>query len=194
MHLHPFLAALALVTTTLFAAASHAQMPTSESVPVSNIQFLDKTYHLAWRSDPAPNYSKTEYLPDGEKLPYYHNMLLVAQVSGISVTDAMRVQVESLKNTKDTRIMHLIENPGSGEVLLVFALSAPDEQHEVIWEWNAYRYSPVQASNGEQAVRLFGYSKRHYGNDESVYDFLENLDVDNPGSEAITAVAKAQIP
>jgi len=33
MNLHPLLAALALVATTLFAAASHAKMPMSESAP-----------------------------------------------------------------------------------------------------------------------------------------------------------------
>jgi len=169
-----------------------------EEVPVPNIEFLNKTYALAWRSDPAPHYSKTEYLPAGETLPYYHNMLLVEKVSGVSVTDAVRAQVGFLKQPREgidgARILNLIENPGTQEVLLVFALNAPDAEREMITEWNAYRYSPHTGVDGQAGVRLFGHSVRYYGNDVGVYDFMEEIDIDNPQSARINAVAKAKIP
>jgi len=162
------------------------------------IEFLDQMYSLAWQSDPTPHYSKAEYLPEGEALPYYHNMLLVERVSGISVTEAVRAQVEFLKQpgegNADARILNLIENPGTGEVLLVFMLNAPDEERDMIVEWNAYRYSPYTADDGEPGVRLFGYSARNYGNDDSVYDFLDEIDIDNPHSGRINAIVTAKIP
>jgi len=193
------IATVALAFISPFAAVSEGSA--AETAPVQSIEFLGETYSLAWCSDPVPNYSKAEYLPEGEELPYYTNMILVERVGGIGVTDAVRAQVQFLQDYKKSKeaaggakILNLIENPSTGEVLLLFVMSAPDEEHEVIWEWNAYRYSPVQTDDGQEDVRLFGYSRRHYGNDESVYDFLEEIDVDNPYSEAVNAVATAQVP
>jgi len=199
MHIiHSFLktfAMLALVAAVVPGAYA------SEDTPVPNIEFLDQTYSLAWRSDPTSEYSKSEYLPADEHLPYYRNMLLVERVTGISVTDAVRAQVEYLKGldksedaVTSARILGLSENPGTKEVLLVFLISAPDEEHEAIVEWNAYRYSPDTGGDGQPGVRLFGYSARNYGNDDSVYDFLEKLDVDNMQSQRINAVAGAKLP
>jgi len=194
---------LKFLAVLMFAAAFAPITHASEEVPVPqpNIEFLDEVYALAWRSDPMPGYSKAEYLPADERLPYYHNMLLVERVSGISVTEAVRVQVEHLKALDKSEdvltgasIVHLIENPGTGEVLLVFIVNAPDEKHELILEWNAYRYSPDTGGDGQPIVRLFGYSVRNYGNDASIYDFLEELDVDNMQSRRINAVARAEIP
>jgi len=197
--LKSLLAGLAVALTTALSPVAQAQVADSEPAP--SIEFLGEVYSLAWSSDPTRYYSKAEYLPEGEDLPYYYNMLLLDQVSDISVTDAVRAQVEFLQGLNESeegadgsKILNLMENPNTGEVLLVFVLSAPDEEREVIWEWNAYRYSPAQTTNGEESVRLFGYSRRHYGNDESVYDFLEAIDVDNPHSEAVNAVLSAQLP
>jgi len=186
------LTSLAVLAFAFIAPISHA----SEAAPVPDIEFLGQTYSLAWRSDPTPQYSKSEYLPADERLPYYHNMLLVERVSGISVTDAVRAQVgflqERAKADASARIRNLIENPATSEVLLVFTLSAPDEERETIWEWNAYRYSPDPGDDGQQGVRLFGYSVRHYGHDDSVYAFLEELD--NKQSERVNALAGAKLP
>jgi len=191
------LKSLAVLAFAFIASISHA----TEQAPVSDIEFLDQTYALAWRSDPTPEYSKSEYLPADERLPYHRNMLLVERVSGISVTDAVRAQVEHIKafgqsedGVTGARILGLFKKPGSEEVLLVFLLSAPDEQHEVIVEWNAYRYSPYTRADGQTGVRLFGHSARNYGNDDSVYDFLEKLDVDNMQSQRIHAVTSAKLP
>jgi len=196
------LAALALGLAVTFGIGTTAKaQAAAETALAPSIEFLGEAYSLAWTSDPTRYYSKAEYLPEGEDLPYYYNMLLVDRVDGMAVTDVVRAQVEFLKGLNESdegadgaKILNLMENPSSGEVLLVFVLSAPDEEREVIWEWNAYRYSPVQTSDGEESVRLFGYSRRHYGNDASVYDFLEAIDVDNPNSEAINAVLSAQLP
>jgi len=111
------LKSLAVFAFAFIAPISHA----TEEAPVTNIEFLGQTYSLAWRSDPTPEYSKSEYLPVDERLPYYHNMLLVEQVSGISVADAVRAQVGYLKTfgqsedgVTGARILSLFENPSSG--------------------------------------------------------------------------------
>jgi len=190
------LAALALGLAVTFGLGTIANAQAAEAALAPSIEFLDTVYSLAWTSDPTPNYSKREYLPEDEELPYYFNMLLVEQLLGISVTDTVRAQVEFLKARREedvsAKILDLMENPDTGEVLLVFVLTADDEEHEVIWEWNAYRYSPAQRPNGEESVRLFGYSKRSYGNDDSAYDFIE--EVSNRHAELVNAVATAQAP
>jgi len=186
------LKSLAVLAFAFIAPIGHA----SEEAHVPNIEFLGQTYSLAWRSDPTPEYRKSEYLPADERLPYYHNMLLVERVLGISVTDAVRAQVkfiqERAKADAGGRVRDLIENPDTGEVLLVFTLSASDEEREIIWEWDAYRYSPYTGDDGHAGVQLFGYSVRAYGNDDSVYAFLE--EIDEMKSQRINAVASAELP
>jgi len=195
--IRPILKALtALAISAMATLAPLSQAQTTGTAAGPDISFLNNVYSLVWAADPTPNYSKSEYLPAGESLPYYNNMLLVERMSGVSVTDTVRAQVRFIQERRETdagaKIFDLIENPNTGEVLLVFALTAPDKDREIIWEWNTYRYSPVQTSNGERGVRLFGYSVRTYGNDERVYDFLE--EIDNKRSEFINAVANAKIP
>jgi len=172
------LAALGLLMTLGLTAIAPAQA--AANTPVPSIEFLGDVYSLAWRSDPTPNYSKTEYLPEGEELPHYTNMLLVESLSnGMDVTQVVRSQVEFIKerqgNDSLAQIGGLIENPSTGEVLLDFLLSGQTENGDLIIEWNAYRYTPYQGADGKKAVLLFGYSKRVYGSDNA-QAFFQELD------------------
>ncbi|KXU37222.1 hypothetical protein AXK11_02650 [Cephaloticoccus primus] len=189
------LAALAVALAAAFSPVAHAQASKAPAAP-TKIEFLEEAYQLAWQSNPQPNYSKYEYLPAGETLARYENMLLLEQLSnGMDVTQVVRAQVESIKERKKTdsvaQFGGLIENPGTGEVLLDFLLSGHAEDGAIIVEWSAYRYSPVKAANGEPAVRLFGYSKRAYGSDAAMA-FLEALDEQRDAF--INAVVTAQVP
>jgi len=170
--------ALGLLTTLGLTAIAPAQA--AKNTPVPSIEFLGDVYSLAWRSDPTPDYSKTEYLPEGEELPHYTNMLLLEWLSnGMDVTEVVRSQVEFIKerrpNDSLAQIGGLIENPSTGEVLLDFLLSGHTENGDLIVEWNAYRYTPHQGTDGRKAVLLFGYSKRAYGSDNA-QAFFQDLD------------------
>jgi len=152
-----------------------AQAQSAADAPAARIQFADVTYHLAWRSDPDPDYSKFEYLPQDQELPTYRNMLLLERLSnGMTVEDVVNHQVDFLTERAQTDpvVQHrLINNESTGEYLLDFVLSGEDEDGDMIVEWNAYRYIPHENADGAQSVLLYGYSARGYG-DEGGRAFL----------------------
>jgi len=194
--LHRTCNALAALAFTLLATlASVGQARSAETAPAARLAFADVTYHLAWHSEPAPDYAKYEYLPQDEELPHYRNMLLLERLTnGMGVADVVRSQVEFLNQRKesDPVVNHrLINNESTGEYLLDFVLSGETQDGEAIIEWNAYRYSPWRSADGTQGVQLYGYSARAYGDDDG-RDFLINLRETRP--QIIQALASASVP
>jgi len=175
--------------------SSAVQAQSSADKPAPHIKFSDITYHLAWRSDPKPDYSKLEYLPKGQKLPSYRNMLMLERLSnGITVEDVVQHKVAHLSKHKKTDPVvnyDLIQNKKTGEYLLDFTLSGEDEKGNRIVEWNAYRYIPYKTANGKKGVLLYGYSARGYG-DEGGRTFLTNLRKNRP--LIIQALTSAKVP
>ena len=156
-------ATMALAMLGLTAIPAFAQAPDRLGVP-GPIDFEGDAYRLAWSAEPSPNYIKQEYLPAGQTVDRYEQMILVETVAGVAVTDAVRAQVEMLNKRKpsDPLVnMDLIENKATGEALLDFIVSAKDANGEYIVEWNAYRY----ARHGDSGIMLFGISRRAYGNE-----------------------------
>ena len=157
------------------------------------LQFEGKPFMLAWSAAPDPNYTKQEYLPAGQELGSYRQMLLVERVTGnVKPIDAARTQVRRLEQRKSTDPlvnMDLVHNPDNGEVLLDFIVSAKDAAGNVIVEWNAYRYAP--ARGGKPGVLLLGLSRRSYGTADA-RTFLGQLKALRP--EQIKALAAAPLP
>jgi len=184
------LTTLVFVWTTCIAAIAQA----AQDAP-ARIQLADVTYHLAWRSDPSPDYSKFEYLPQDQELPYYHNMLLLERLfNGMTIEDVVNHQRDFLNERVQTDpvVQHrLIHNESTGEYLLDFVLSDEDEDGDTIVEWNAYRYIPVQNADGRQGVQLYGYSARGYG-DEGARAFL--IDLRKNRIPRIQALISASVP
>jgi len=184
-----FLVTLALALLTNIAAQAQSAG--------STITFADVPYHLAWQSEPTPNYRKYEYLPQDQALPHYHNMLLLEEVLGdIQAADAVRAQLDFLRQRQqegnDPVAQHRVRaNESTGEFLLDFVLSGNDPQLGTIIEWNVYRYIPRQTANGQNGVLLYGYSTRGYG-DEGGRDFLTALKDARP--KMMQAMMSASIP
>jgi len=180
-----------VVLTMILVSSAHAQ---TSSRPDS-ITFLDKIYSLAWKAGEV-NDGIALYLPEGESLPHYKDMLNVEYIRGRSATDQVQAQIQYLQGYgSNAKILDLIEYTPSGEVLLVFMFSIlPMNENERIVEWSAYRYIPMQTGNEKQEdVRVFSHSRRIYSNDEnSIIRFLE--DVNDKQSAWINAVVRAQVP
>jgi hypothetical protein len=123
-------------------------------------------YHLVWTSHPFPHFYKQEYLPAGQALPRYRQMLmldlLVADATPAQLALAKIQELEARKET-DPLVAHdvLVKQDGSS-VLLDFVLSAPDAEGDLIVEWNAYRYETLP-----EGVLLFGISRRGYGHEDA---------------------------
>jgi len=166
-----------IIPSLFFIVACYSQVSKNKIIPMETIEFLNQTFYLTWQSDPTPSYVKFEYLPKGQSLPYYEDMILLeVLISEHSTRDVVDMKIEELQQlaTENPIVQHkLIENPQTGEYLLDFLVSASDEQHEFIVEWNAYRYIPYTNEQGEKGVQLFGYSIRSY--DDEATEFLESL-------------------
>ncbi len=158
------------------------------------IEFDGQAYGLAWSSQPGAQYTKQEYVPEGQAVERYEQKVLVETVRGnLAVMDAVRIQVETLNQRKENDPlvnMGLVQNEATGEALLDFIVSSKDDAGEYTVEWNAYRYSPLKTAEGD-GVLLFAISRRAYGND-NVRSFLESLKDVRPGQ--VNALASAPLP
>ena len=188
------LRATAMAASLFLAAAVAAQAVDHLGVP-GPITHDGRSYALAWTSRPSPDYTKQEYVPAGQTVERFDEMLLVETLTGkIGVMDAVGAQVDKLKKRKATDPlvnMEVIQNKASGEALLDFVLSARDPKGELIVEWSAYRYAPYRDAKGHSGVQLLGVSHRAYGSD-AARAFLGELKQVRPGR--IRALTSAKLP
>lgn len=193
----PSIATICMLTLLVMAGALMFARPAwaFDGAAAQSIQFGGQTYHLAWQSKPQPGYRKSEYLPKGQKLPDYRDMLLVEQLdNGMSLRTAVQKQLEFLRARKasDPVVKHSLSvNEQSGEFLLDFVLSAQDPARGTIIEWNAYRYIPRKNAEGSPYTFLYAYSRRAYGDDNATR-FLEELK--SRRSQDIAALIGAPVP
>lgn len=135
------------------------------SVP-GPLELDGQRYHLAWTSHPLPHFYKQEYLPAGQALPRYRQMLmldlLVAEATPAQLALAKIEELEARKETDPVVAHAVVVKPDGSSVLLDFVLSAVDAQGELIVEWNAYRYEARP-----DGVLLFGVSRRGYGHEDA---------------------------
>lgn len=136
------------------------------------IKLGDKAYNLAWSNNPhgkITGYYKQEYIPAGETVEKFKNMLLIEAIVDPQATIQQYVsgKVKELKERKATDPVvnyNLMENKSTKEVILDFLLSVGD-----IVEWNAYRYKVLESNKG---IMLFAVSKRTYSNSD---EFLKSV-------------------
>lgn len=186
------IAAASIVPVKLSPIAVAAEVVDHLGVP-GPIRFDGKPFALAWSAKPSAGHTKQEYVPAGQKVETYEQMLLVERMAGkLKAIDAARAQMQMLEKRKasDPLVnMSLIQNPKNSEVLLDFIVSAKDRDGKVIVEWNAYRYATIEGA--EPGIMLFGVSHRAYGN-ENAKAFLGQLKTLR--SAQIGALAGADMP
>ncbi|MFC6998365.1 hypothetical protein [Rufibacter roseus] len=158
------------------------------------IKFKDTEFALAWSSHPNASYFKQEYVPAGETVQGFNQMILAEVVVGdFSVEDAVQAQIRTIAERKKTDAVadyEVFENPKTGEVILDFLMSAGNESTVSVVEWNAYKYRPYQDKAGRRGVVLFGYSRRGYN--KNVEGFLSSLK--SVRSEYLKALGSYSIP
>jgi len=187
-----------MIHAKMIAAAAMAALAATPSFSQSDmlgipgpISFQGRDYALAWTSQPSEAYFKQEYVPEGQAVEAYTDMILVEAVAGaITPAQAAAAQVETLAASKeiDPVVNHeIIHNEATGEVLLDFVVSDLSLDPIVV-EWNAYRYLPLAEGEG---VALVAVSRRGYGED-GAREFLGGLGTVR--AEAINALATFDIP
>lgn len=187
------LAAIAM-SYALSVTAPFAQINDYLGLP-GPIALGDEQYELAWSSNPQDNYIKHEYVPAGQTVEAFEDMVIIETLIGaIEPLQAAAAQVENLNQGRpnDPLLnMDLIENEASGEALLDFLLSDRTAEGELVIEWNAYRYAPYEDGEGNAGILLFALSHRAYG-EENGRAFLESLGTFR--TDQIQALASAPLP
>lgn len=176
------------VTTALAQVTDYLGLP-------GPIELSGEQYELAWSSNPQDNYIKHEYIPAGQTVEAFEDMVILETLIGeIAPLQAAAAQVENLNQSRSNDPllnMDLIENEATGEALLDFLISATTAEGENIVEWNAYRYAPYTNAQGASGILLFAVSHRAYG-DENSRAFLESLG--SLRTDQIQALASAPLP
>jgi len=175
------------VRAVMFAAAALAPLSYTQSDNTAMpIQFLDKTYHLAWTSEPTSSHSKHNsaiYLPKGETLPYYTHALIMEQELGVSsVANALLYFLEITRpeviatdsNTIDrSEIINRIQALNTGQSLLIFVFNEHNQGREIITENNGRDILDLIEKPDAGDVFLVSVFREHdKERDEVVWDWL----------------------
>jgi hypothetical protein len=145
---------------------------------ISKVLTFNKiNYNLIWSSNANVNYYKQEYVPKGESVERYNDLILIDFVNkDITLTDVVYAQIANLierKKTDEVCNYKLIKSEKNNEYILDFIMSESENQNIKIIEWNAYHYKLYTDKKGHSGVLLFGASHRAY--DEKSSTFLGNL-------------------
>jgi hypothetical protein len=147
-------------------SAARGQAPVERLSVPGPLQLDGQHYHLAWSSHPRPDFYKQEYLPAGQTLERYRQMLvldlLTVEATPARLATAKIGELDARKQS-DPLVNHdLVLKQDGSAALLDFVLSAPDAQGDLVVEWNAYRYQALP-----EGVLLFGISRRAYGHEDA---------------------------
>jgi len=183
--------------TALLLMGAAAMGSIAQAQPQKTIKFAGTSYQLVWQSHPTPGYDKYEYLPKGEKLPYYRNMLMLdTLITDQPLKEVMRAKIDFIKQRKaqgdPAANYRILQNEAGTEYLLDFMLSANDEAVGAIHEWNVYRYTPYTNAKGEKGMKIFAYSARGYLDADDWADFAQKLP--KYRLAMIQAMASATVP
>jgi hypothetical protein len=184
-------AALKLAFGCLLAGtrSARAQTVTDYLAVPGPIRFDGIEHRLAWTSNPSSGYYKQEYLPPGQALTRFREMILIELiVAGTDPAAAVASRVRIVNQRRDydpTANIAVIRNAEKGEFIVDFVLGAPAVRGDALIEWSAYRYVPYK-----RGVLMFGVSRRAYGDGRAT--FLTNLKTVRPA--IIAELAKLQMP
>ena len=142
-----------------------------------SIDFNGLKYRLSWSSHPNNQYYKQEYIPQGNSISKFEDMVVIDFLrSDITLLNAVQAQIKILTDRKKTDAVcnyNLVNSPDGKEYILDFLMSEGDSNGISILEWNAYHYKVYVDKAGHKGVLLFGVSHRAY--DDKVQTFLASL-------------------
>lgn len=141
------------------------------------LRYSATSFELKWTRKPADNYFVQEYVPPGESLEKFRQMLtlsvLVVDVEAKTVA-AMKVdELEKRKKTDEVCNYAVAESPDGSEVIVDFILSDGKNGNIDVVEFNVRRYSRVQTSDKTSVVLVYAYAVRAYA--DEIESFLSSL-------------------
>lgn len=155
------------------------------------ISFQEQDYSLAWTSQPSDEYFKQEYVPQGQSVETFTEMVLIEAVVGAIIpmqAAALQAQLLDTRKQSDPLVNYDIIVDETGQEVLLDFLVSDLSTDPIVVEWNAYRYMPLAETEG---VSLFAISLRGYGED-GVRAFMEDLGTVR--SKTINALVTYEVP
>lgn len=158
-----------LLMTSFISLNGFSQTPVNYLNTPAELVFSNTSFNLVWSSHPNTAYYKQEYIPKGETLNKFTNMILLEVLVGkATIKDAIAGKIAELQQMKSSNPYVSYDssyNAAKEEYILDFVLTAntPDGKGITIAERNVYRYKKYSGKNGETGILLLGVSKRSYG-------------------------------
>lgn len=159
----------------------------SFSTPVDNpvdlmgisgpLEFNNTKFHLTWSSKLNDSMSVQEYVPSGESVEHFHQMMTIhlydtdAEVK--TVVSKMVRELEESKKSDPVCQYSVIKSPDGKEFILDCILSSSKDNRLTVAEFIVYRFRQVELINQNKAVFIYQYSRRSYGS--GITPFLTSL-------------------
>jgi hypothetical protein len=144
------------------------------------LKFGKTEFKLVWSDKPNDKYYIQEYLPNGEKLENFNQMLTIHLFdTNIKLEDAVRQKVRELTERKKTDAVcnyQVTESPDGKEFIVDFLLGESQDDQMTVVEFNVYRYKQIEIAKKKKGIIVYAFSKRSYG--EDITAFFKTLSVD----------------
>ncbi|WP_242927304.1 hypothetical protein [Pontibacter vulgaris] len=144
------------------------------------LKFNKSKFELVWTDKPNDIYYIQEYLPKGENLESFNQMLTIHLfATDLEAEQAVAQKVKELAKRKQTDELcnyQVNESPDGKEFIVDFILSDKKNDKIAIVEFNVYRYKQIETGADKKAILVYAYSSRSYG--DNIIPFLKNLKTD----------------
>ena len=185
---------LIAITTILFSFTTISDNPVDRIGVKGPLEFNQTNFKLVWTDHPNDNYYIQEYLPDGEKVESFNQMLTIHLFdTDIETKDAVGQKVKELTERKKTDAVcnyQVTESPDGKEFIVDFLLGESKNDKMTIVEFNVYRYKQIEISKKKKAIIVYAYSKRSYG--DEITNFFKTLKADR--TNYLNQMISADIP
>ena len=171
---------LLVLATALCSFTFISSTPVDRLDVAGPLTFNKTDFNLAWTDKPRDTYYIQEYVPTGEKVENFNQMLTIHLFdTDTKLKNAVQQKVAELKERKKTDPTcnyQVNESPDGKEFLVDFLLGESKDDKMTIAEFNIYRYKQVDLGSNKKGILVYAYSKRAYGDD--ITPFYGNLGSD----------------
>ncbi len=170
---------LTLVICVLLHGVASAQVNDKLGIK-GPLKYNSMLFSLAFADKSNGNYYVQEYLPPGDKVETFHNMLSIFLLADtLSVRSAVKAKADELeKRKKDDPVCRyeLNQSPDGKEIMVDFVLAQAKGDKVAVVEFTIYRYKQITLADGAKALMIYAYSKRGYGDEIKAFfdDLKEN--------------------
>jgi hypothetical protein len=141
------------------------------------LTFNDTKFNLIWSDKPSDIYYIQEYLPDGEKVESFNEMLTIHFFDvDVKLENVVQQKIQELLTRKKTDPVcnyQVTESPDGKEFIVDFLLGESKGDKMSIVEFNIYRYKQIEFGRKGKGIIVYAYSKRSYG--DSITSFFQTL-------------------